>query len=56
VKEARDRQHQKDHDDQQLQVQKAEAVKLREEGKVIEIDKIKARREAQAEARLLRAQ
>ncbi|RAQ98945.1 pogo transposable element [Stemphylium lycopersici] len=56
VREAHDRQHQKDHDDQQLQLQKAEAIKLRKEAKVIKANEIKARRDARAEARIVRAQ
>ena len=56
MREAHNRQHQKDHDDQQLQLQKAEAIKLRKDAKVIKANEIKARREAQAEARLVRAQ
>ena len=56
MREAHSRQHQKDHDDQQQQLQKAEAIKLRKEANVIKANELKARREARAEARLLRAQ
>ncbi|KAG9185052.1 hypothetical protein G6011_02999 [Alternaria panax] len=54
VREARNLQEQKDRDIEQLQQQKAAAIQAQEELKLIKAREIDARRQARAEARLLR--
>ncbi|TKA28584.1 hypothetical protein B0A49_13919, partial [Cryomyces minteri] len=54
VKEARDRQRLRDLEEEQLQHQKVEATRLREEQKQAKAEAVQARRLARAEARLLK--
>ncbi|CAE7016160.1 Pogo transposable element [Pyrenophora teres f. teres] len=54
VKEARDRQQLQDHEAEQLQYQKAETNRLREEAKQTKAREVELRRQARAAARLVR--
>jgi hypothetical protein len=54
VKEARDRQQLKEREEQQLQHQKAEASRHREEKRQAKAEAVQARRQAKLEARILR--
>ncbi|KAF1357589.1 hypothetical protein EJ07DRAFT_128472, partial [Lizonia empirigonia] len=54
VKEARDRQHQQELEEEQLQHQKVEAARVREEQRQEKLKAVEARRAARAAARLMR--